>query len=135
MKRSIENRSDVNLLVRSFYTHVRADDLIGPVFSAVITSEADWETHFEKLTDFWETNLFFKQAYKGNPMRKHMEVSREKGPIHQAHFDRWLALWTNTIDTLFVGDLAERAKQNAGNIAPLMLSKIRLFSGKPGNSH
>jgi len=54
-KREIQSREDVALLVRAFYKKVRQDKTLGPIFNATIK---DWETHLEKLTDFWEGNLF-----------------------------------------------------------------------------
>ena len=56
--RGIHTREDVSLLVRTFYAKVRKDELLGPIFNGIIK---DWETHLELLTDFWETNLFFKR--------------------------------------------------------------------------
>ena len=58
-------------LVDTFYTKIRADDLLGPIFNDVID---DWPAYLVRLTDFWETNLFFVNKFKGNPVRKHQEV-------------------------------------------------------------
>ena len=55
MKKTIENRDDLTLLVHSFYDKIRADKEIGFFFNETIT---DWDEHLEKLTDFWEMNLF-----------------------------------------------------------------------------
>ena len=55
VKKKIESREDVSLLVNTFYSKIRKDTLLGPIFNRIIT---DWETHLELLTDFWETNLF-----------------------------------------------------------------------------
>lgn len=76
MKKTIENRDDINLLVRSFYVKVRADKEIGFFFNETIQ---DWEGHLEKLTDFWETNLFGGKKYKGNPIAVHNEVDERFG--------------------------------------------------------
>ena len=37
--------------------------------------------------------------------------------IAQAHFERWVNLWHNTIDLLFIGTLAERAKRASKSMA------------------
>lgn len=65
MKKEIEDRSDVYKLVCTFYAKVRKHDLLGPIFERHID---DWPAHLERLTDFWETNLFFVAKFKGNPM-------------------------------------------------------------------
>lgn len=126
-EKTINSREDIDLLVRSFYGKVRQDELIGPIFNSVIGSEENWELHFHKLTDFWVTNLLNQQAYKGSPMIAHQEVDAKMNRvIEQEHFDRWMGLWTSTIDELFVGLKAERAKSNAQNIATFMLLKIKM---------
>lgn len=110
-RKKILNRADVSRLVHTFYAKVRADEDIGPFFNESIS---DWSTHLERLTDFWETNLFFVQKYKGNPMLKHQAVNRRfDAEISSYHFGIWLNLWFNTIDTLFEGEKAERAKDRA----------------------
>ncbi len=60
----LKNREDVYMLVSSFYEKVRKNEEIGHFFEDTITN---WEEHLNKLTDFWESNLFFKAKYKGNP--------------------------------------------------------------------
>lgn len=56
-------------------------------------------------------------------MLKHIDLHR-KEPLKVAHFDHWLALWNETVDEYFVGDMAEKAKQYAQTIKALMIFKI-----------
>ncbi|WP_324720765.1 group III truncated hemoglobin [Salinimicrobium sp. HB62] len=115
MKNDIQNREDVFLLVSSFYIKVRANKKIGHFFNDRIE---DWPSHLEKLTDFWETNLFMVSKFRGNPMRAHKEVDRHfQNSIEQAHFGEWLNLWFQTIDELFEGERANIAKNRARNMA------------------
>lgn len=114
---NIQNRSDIQRLVRAFYAQVRQDDLLGPIFNRAIP-EPHWPEHLEKLTDFWETNLLGVLRYKGSPTRAHVEVdAREGHQISQLHFHRWLSLWFATLDSLFDGPLAQRAKDGARRMA------------------
>ena len=109
----IENRADVNKLVNKFYAKVRKDELLGPVFNHNIPDEK-WPEHLDKLTDFWESNLFRIPKFRGNPPAAHVKVDRESNySITQKHFGRWLQLWYETIDELFVGELADLAKNAA----------------------
>lgn len=130
-KKEIESREDVHLLVVTFYGKVRKDELLGPIFNKAIR---DWPIHFERLTDFWETNLFFKRKYQGNPMQKHIEVDQtEGGAINEMHFGIWLNLWFETIDQLFTGEVAQIAKNRARNMATfihLQIFKARIALGK-----
>ena len=75
----LKSREDVNRLVRTFYAKLQKNELLGPVFNGVID---DWEHHFERLTDFWETNLFFVRKYHGKPTEQHIHVDeKEEGSI------------------------------------------------------
>lgn len=121
-RKDIENREDVSTLVHRFYEKVRADAEIGHFFNTTIT---DWPEHMEKLTDFWETNLFFVQKYRGNPLQVHAELDKDKGyTITDYHFGIWLRHWIATLDTYFIGPNAEKAKQRARNISVRMFITI-----------
>ena len=114
---TIETRNDVSILVNVFYTKIRKDELLGPIFNGHIPDEK-WPEHLNKLTDFWETNLFGIAKFKGNPSKKHIDVDKESGhTIEQLHFGKWLQLWFETIDELYVGDVAIKAKESARKMA------------------
>ena len=115
MKNDIQNREDVFFLVSTFYSKVRSNEKIGHFFNETIE---DWPAHLEKLTDFWETNLFMVSKFRGNPMKAHKEVDREfDHSIEQAHFGEWLNMWYHTLDELFEGERANIAKNRARNMA------------------
>ncbi len=40
-----------------------------------------------------------------------------KAPLRREHFERWLWLWTTTVDELFAGERAELAKSHANRVA------------------
>jgi hemoglobin len=115
--KSIENRNDVSVLVNTFYAKIRADELLGSIFNKHIPDEK-WPEHLNKLTDFWETNLFGVIKFKGNPSQKHIDVDKNLNyNIEQTHFGKWLQLWFETIDELYEGNLAIKAKQSARKMA------------------
>lgn len=122
MKEDILTRNDVKLLVTRFYERVRQDSEIGHFFNDTID---DWPSHIEKLVDFWETNLFFVQKYKDNPLKVHAALDQKMGyQITNYHFGIWLRYWIATIDTHFLGENAEKAKQRARNISVRMFLTI-----------
>ena len=128
MVKEISTREDVSLLVTRFYTKVRKNEEIGYFFNEMIK---DWDEHLKKLTDFWETNLFFKSKYKGNPKRAHLDVDEHfNNSIEQKHFGVWLNLWFETIDDYFEGDLANRAKNNARNMASHLFMSMHMSRKK-----
>ena len=122
MKKDIQNREDISILVRSFYKDIRTHETLGPIFNSNIT---DWESHFELLTDFWETQLFLKRKYYGNPVTAHQEVDKAmNGTITSEHFGLWLNLWFATIDRLFDGETAWIAKNRAQKMSTMLFMKI-----------
>lgn len=128
MKRDIENTDDIKLLVDSFYRLVIDDDVIGYFFTRIV--KLDFEKHLPVMYQFWETVILGLAAYRGNPVKKHLELHLRE-PLKEYQFDRWLALWTGTVDDLFLGENANQAKQKAKTMKELMLAKIR-FMDKPG---
>jgi len=130
-KSKLETRNDIEKLVRHFYARVRKDDLLGPFFNQTITNEKEWEKHYQLLTAFWELNLMDRKGFDGNPAKAHHGVDKAfKHTITTSHFDRWVELWHNTIDHLYEGELAEKAKTRAQNMAKGMYKKI--IDQRPG---
>jgi len=124
-KNDIKTREDVFLLVSSFYIKVRNDDIIKPFFSTI----EDWDKHLEKLTTFWESNLFFKTKYYGNPIEAHIKVDKlHDNAITQKHFGHWMNLWFDTIEELFEGEYANMAKNRARKMSAFLY--LKLFEGR-----
>ena len=122
MKKTIENRADVNLLVHAFYAKIRADKEIGFFFNETIQ---DWEEHLEKLTDFWETNLFAVKKYKGDPIAAHNEVDKRFDyKISPNEFGIWLNLWFETLDELFEGENVAILKRRARKMGTFLYMNI-----------
>lgn len=120
-KTDIRNRGDIENLVNAFYEKVRADDTIGFFFSNVVA--VNWEVHLPKMYDFWENVLLHTGAYKGNPMDVHFKINNLH-PINGKHFEHWLKLFMQTIEELFEGETAERAKVRAKGIAWVLQQKM-----------
>jgi hemoglobin len=119
--KDIENRTDIELLVNSFYDKVKADDKIGFIFNTIIGD--DWSHHLPVMYQFWDMVLFTTPGYAGNPTRKHVELDK-RIPLSKEHFDRWLELWNKTIDELFEGENAAQARNRAMLMANLIHIKI-----------
>jgi hemoglobin len=118
--KDIESRKDIEQLVNEFYTKVLEDKKIGFFFNEI--AHIDWAKHFPIMYDFWETILFDTMKYKGNPMTKHIVLSK-KEPLTSEHFERWLLLWNQTVNENFTGDRASEAIKRAKMIADLMKYK------------
>jgi len=124
MKKDIESRSDIELLVKSFYEKVKTDPVIGSIFTDI--ARVDWEKHLPVMFDFWENTIFYTGSYSGNPMKSHQNLNK-LFPLTKEHFSRWNQLFASTVDELFEGDKAVLAKQRAISISTVM--QLKLFNG------
>jgi len=121
-KKDIKTREDIFQLVSKFYDKVRKDEILGPFFNETIK---DWDEHLQHLTTFWESSLFLKTKYHGNPVDAHINVdAANHNSITELHFGLWLNLWVQTIDELFDGDFAENAKRRARKMGTFLYLKI-----------
>ena len=121
--RKIETREDVEFLVNKFYDKVGKDETIGFFFNGI--AKVNWDLHLPKMYQFWETLLFGKASYKGNPMAVHFPIN-EMQAMEKHHFEHWVKLWTATLEENFEGEMAEAAKTKASNIANLMAYKMEI---------
>ncbi|NOT36022.1 MAG: group III truncated hemoglobin [Saprospiraceae bacterium] len=122
MKKDIETKEDVVILVNTFYESVKQHQRLGYIFNDI--AKINWELHLPKMYSFWGSILLDEQSYSGNPMVKHIALSKIT-TLTEVEFADWLLLFTETVDSLFVGENADVAKSRAANIARLMLHKIQ----------
>ncbi|WP_282606074.1 group III truncated hemoglobin [Pelagibius sp. Alg239-R121] len=90
----------IEQLVRSFYTKVRADSDLGPVFAREIGE--DWEPHLSKMFDFWSSVTRMTGRYRGKPTAVHHRLTG----VEPEHFLRWLTLFRETARTLCAPEVA-----------------------------
>ncbi len=121
MKADLQNRSDIEILVNTFYEKVKKDEVINYLFTDVVP--VNWEKHLPVMYDFWDNILFSTGNYEGNPMAKHKAID-QKSPLSMRHFQQWISLFTETVNELFEGENAELIKQRAQSIATIMQLKI-----------
>jgi truncated hemoglobin YjbI len=126
MSQDLQDRADVAALVTAFYERAFADPLIGPIFTEI--AKMDLERHMPIMCDFWETVLFRAGKYQRNALRVHVLLN-SKFQLRQDHFERWVQLWTQTIDELFAGEKAELAKTQATRIAGSIHRRLNDQSG------
>jgi hemoglobin len=108
-KHDIQSEPDIRLLVDSFYSKARHDELLAPIFDRAIS---DWSHHLPTMYQFWERLLLGATDYNGNPFSKHLNLSLEP-----EHFTRWLELFNQTLEENFCGAKTEETKRLARNIA------------------
>jgi hemoglobin len=124
----IETRDDVERLVRAFYGRALQDPIIGWIFTDI--AKLDVEAHVPEIASFWETILLGAQSYRGGAFRPHAELNM-KVRLRAGHFERWLVLWRETVDSLFAGERAEQAKSHATRVARAFYGRLEAMSTEP----
>lgn len=114
--KDITTNDDVKLLVDTFYSRARKDEFIGPIFEKYIHN---WEAHHIKLYQFWRTVILKQAAYRAHPVQMHFKMA-----LSREHFDRWIELWTATVDDLFEGENAQVAKYRGDKMSDAFLEII-----------
>ena len=118
MRKDIDSQSDIELLVRTFYEHVLKDDLLASHFDGL-----DFDRHFPRMFDFWSFILLEKTGFTGNVFDKHRDLN-----IGKDDFDRWLSIFHKTVDDLFEGPVAEKAKSQASLLSYTFDQKMKFMS-------
>ena len=104
----------VSRIVSAFYDKVLKDERLAPIFLDV--AGIDIREHFPRIQAYWEKLLLGHNHYHRHTMNIHRRL-HDRRQLTAADFDRWLGLFTETVDQHFEGQKAERAKKVAGQIA------------------
>jgi len=112
-------KENLNKLVISFYTRVLKDDLVGPIFIDILgknLKEGKWPAHIELLTNFWASLALGENNYNSSPFAPHIEF---KERLSVKAFERWLKLFSETLNTIYHPQIADqflaKSKTIAGN--------------------
>jgi hemoglobin len=123
MKKNLDSREDIQLMVKTFYESVFEDVMLAPIF--ITSLGKDVAPHYARMTDFWEDQILGTFKFEGNPMKVHMELA-ERFSFDNDLFDIWLRLFNLNVDSLFIGEYADKAKEQAANIATVMRLKMKV---------
>ena len=114
-KKDISNRTEIELLMKTFYESLLTNEEIKPVFA-----HTNFEVHMPHIVSFWSFVLLDEEGYKTNVFDKHVNL-----PIKEEHFEIWLNHFEATVNNLFSGEKAELAKLRAQTIAYTFKEKLR----------
>lgn len=113
----IADEADIKRLVDTFYESVNQDPLLSSVFNDY--AKVDWPHHLPIMYQFWSSLLLGTMTYKGQPFPNHIPL-----PISREHFEQWIKLFKQAVNSLFQGVKAEEAKLRAENIAHMFQYKL-----------
>lgn len=94
------DRPSIEKLIRTFYAKVIQDDLVGPYFIRTLGDDLTsfkWYEHFSLLDNFWLGMILEEGHYRGDPFMPHVFL----GEIPKEAFDRWLALFRETLEEIY----------------------------------
>ncbi|OED35710.1 hypothetical protein AB834_04385 [PVC group bacterium (ex Bugula neritina AB1)] len=118
---------NIKTLVDQFYNKVQKDKELGPIFEGAIGSGAKtWEPHLNKMYAFWSSIMLTSGRYQGNPMQKHLDLPS----FDLALFNRWLELFFEVADELYVEEISLQYKQRSSAIAKRLSFAINTLSSK-----
>ncbi len=114
-KTDIATKEHISALVDTFYQRVVEDDLLAPFFKHL-----DFDKHLPKMKHFWAFALLDEPGYTTNVTDVHLKMR-----INKTHFDRWVALFSETVDAMYLGKKAQEAKQRAALIGWTLAEKMK----------
>lgn len=121
MAGDLAGRADVEALLWRFYDRALTDPVLAGPFTEL--REAGLASHIPVMCDFWETVLFRAGLYQGSALIVHRAI-HARHRLSAAHFVRWLTLWHSTVDEMYRGPHADRAKIQGWRIAKAMHRRL-----------
>lgn len=104
----------VSEMVERFYGAIRADAVLGPIFTAHVS---DWAEHLARMKQFWRSVLHSSGEFTGNPMRKHVALPR----LEEQHFAHWLKLFYATLEGM---EASAEARKEVGTRARMIADSL-----------
>ena len=103
----VVDRVTVEKMVRQFYETIIKDDLVGPFFIRALGNDFksyEWHEHLNTLNNFWLMMMNGEKNYWGSPFPPHAFL----GYLSPETFQRWLKLFRETVDELFIPQIADK---------------------------
>lgn len=105
------DRELISRLVRRFYGKVAEDERLGPIFNRRL--DGRWDTHLEKMTEFWSSVMMATGTYQGRPVPAHLRLKE----VVPEDFAIWLGLFRETVEEMCSPPLAAAFMERAERIA------------------
>ncbi|PHR72690.1 MAG: globin [Arcobacter sp.] len=125
MKYKEINRSNIEVLVKDFYSRVLLDKSISDFFISNLGSDMKsdlWKNHIKTLSDFWYKITLGEGSYRGNPFAEHLKLEGLK----VQSFQSWLFLFFLSVDSIYSKDIALLFKEKSTMIAGNFMKNLGL---------
>ncbi|MBP6725216.1 MAG: group III truncated hemoglobin [Halioglobus sp.] len=120
-KPDLDSRQHIERFIDSFYQRLLADERLAPIFLDV--AAIDIAVHLPHIKDYWCKLLMGEKSYRRHTMNIHREL-HSRQPLQPGDFQRWLALFSATLDENYAGEGTERALRVAAAIAANMEASL-----------
>ncbi|MBA6412658.1 group III truncated hemoglobin [Parahaliea sp. F7430] len=120
-KVDLDSRDNIERFVESFYARMLKDEQLAPIFWDV--AQIDLDVHLPHIKDYWCKLLLGETKYQRHTMNIHRQLN-DKRSLLPADFERWLALFMQSLEADFSGPKTERAKRVATSIAKNMQNSL-----------
>jgi len=115
----------VEKMVRQFYTTIIQDDIVGPYFIRALGNNLNndkWYEHFRTLERFWLMMMNGDEGYWGDPFPAHAFI----GELYPETFERWLKLFRQTVDELFIPEIADKFYKKSEVLAERFIEYLEI---------
>jgi len=117
------DRGKVEEMVKKFYAKVLEDDVLSPFFIKALGDDLNngkWYEHLHTLNNFWLLMMEGMIGYRGDPFPPHAFL----GPLSPETFERWLELFKETTQSMFVPEIAEKFYKKADILADQFMDNL-----------
>ena len=125
IKHQTVTKKNIRNMVDRFYSKVLKDELLADFFIEKLGDEMiteQWQNHLTLLTSFWASIILNDTSYKGQPIKPHMHMQG----LNKETFKRWLKLFFETVDGVYVKETADIFKTNSESIAKNFIKLLKL---------
>lgn len=123
--RDLDSPEEIFEMVTRQYVDVSQDALLNPYFNFG-PGFIDWQAHIGNVTDYWCHVLLYAPGYDIDVIETHRHL-HENAPFTPELFDRWVAIFHDTVNGGWTGPLADIANKRATGMAWAMAQR---FLGK-----
>lgn len=114
MKENKLTEENINIFTRNFYNKVKVNSDLKEIFEQAIgKNNTDWDNHIKKISVFWRSSMLGTKEYKGNPMKKHVELPKFDIKL----FDVWIQLFTDSLNEIYEQQIIDIYLKKVNNIA------------------
>ncbi len=118
-------KENIRTMVNTFYIKVLKDDIVGSFFIAKLGDDMTnehWVPHLDLLVNFWASIALGDNDYRGNPFMPHTQL----GELKRETFEQWLTLFAETLDEVYIPNIAAQFKERSTIIAGNFMRNLHI---------